>query len=118
MKTILIGAYNTLINEEEHLSEINKMLETFPNKKIILTPYNKQNNLEWINSWNNHVWKNNPEYYKYILEEHCLSPYEVIHFDDNQKAIESAKKIWIQTYFYDANTKDLTALEKYLKENL
>jgi hypothetical protein len=42
MKTILVDAWNTFITEEGVNSEMQQLLDKFPNKKIILTNANEE----------------------------------------------------------------------------
>ena len=126
MKTILVDAYNTFITDKWINLEMQKMLDKFPNKKIILTNADtkKQKELWLINlpyemfSWNFNPLKTDPKFYKIFLEKYNLSPEEVIYFEHNLEAIKSAKSIWIKAFHYNKDKKDLVGLEKFLKNNL
>jgi methionine salvage enolase-phosphatase E1 len=61
--------------------------------------------------------KSSSEYYKIFLKEQGLKADEVIYFEHNNEAVESAKSVGILTFHYDKEKKDLNLLEKFLKEN-
>lgn len=62
--------------------------------------------------------KTDPNYYKILLEKYNLDTSEIIYFEHNPKAVESAQSVGINSYFYDNNTKDLASLKKFLDINL
>lgn len=129
MKTILVDAVFCFIVEKEQgfevFQDMYELLETYPNKKIILTgaaddkiklfgldkvpyPYfTLKHNPE----------KNNPEYYKIMLKHYGLSPGEVIYFEHDIGAVESAQSLGINTYHYNNDKKDLEGLKYFLDEN-
>ena len=126
MKIILVDAYNTFVTDEWINQEIYKMLEKFENQKIILTNADeeKQEDLGLVNlpyemfTLNFSPLKSDSKYYKIFLEENWLDKDDVIYFEHNMGAVKSAKSIWINTYHYDFEKKDIEKLEKFLKENL
>lgn len=127
MKTILVDAINTFFAIWEWINQdIYKLLESYPNNKIILTNADegKQKSLGFINmpyevfTLNFDPEKTNPEYYKALLSKYNLSTSDVIYFEHNIDAINSAKSIWINTYHYDKDKKDLVWLEEFIKNNI
>ncbi|MBD3280537.1 hypothetical protein GF389_03370 [Candidatus Dojkabacteria bacterium] len=62
--------------------------------------------------------KDDPVYFKNLLEKYNLKPCEVVYFDRKQEAINSAKSLGITTYFYDHEVKDLEALKDFLDNSL
>jgi FMN phosphatase YigB (HAD superfamily) len=53
-----------------------------------------------------------------MLENFGLSKDDVVYFEHNADAVESAKSVGINSYFYDNNKKDLEGLKKFLEINL
>ena len=102
------------------------MLEQFPNQKIILTGVNDEQYKEFgLDSMPYEVFtlkhnpeKTDPEYYKIMLNKFNLKANEVIYFEHNPEAIESAESVGITCYLYDSEAKDLDALQSFLDENL
>jgi FMN phosphatase YigB (HAD superfamily) len=102
------------------------LLETFPNKKIILTgaKYEKFKKLGLANmpyavfTLEHNPEKTNPEYYNILLKNFNLSKKDVIYFEHNLDAVKSAQSVGINTYFYDNDKKDLEKLKKFLDDNL
>jgi HAD superfamily hydrolase (TIGR01509 family) len=131
MKTILVDAVDCFVIEKEdgtfHIfKEMQDLLENFPNKKIILTGANDEQSkkfgldkMPWeVFTLKHNPEKTNPEYYKIMLQKYNLSPEDVIYFEHNSDAVKSAQSIGINTFYYDNDKKDLTALKQFLDENL
>lgn len=127
MKTILVDAINGLILEDGTVfEEMFNILETYPNKKIVLTGANdeqlKEFNLDKspypVFTLKHDPEKSNPAYYKTLLSKYNLKPSDVIYFEHSTEAAKSAESIGIETYFYDHNKQDLSALKKFLDDNL
>lgn len=126
MKTILVDARNTFVLESWVNKEMEKMLESFSNTKIILTNANEEEQEKfWMKSLPydlftiaHHPNKTNPQYYSTMLEHYHLTADDVIYFEHNPDAVESAKSIGIKTFWYDPEKKDLPALQKFLEANV
>ena len=126
MKTILVDAWNTFVTEKGVFKEMHQMLEKFPNKKIILTNADEEKQKElWLIdlpyemfTQNFNPLKTNPDFYKNFFKEYNLTAEDVVYFEHDEKAVESARSLWIKTHHYDKDKKDLDVLEKFLKENL
>ncbi len=58
--------------------------------------------------------KSNPEYFKSSLEKYQLKPEEVIHIDNNSKAITSAKSLGIHTVFFQNQDQAIAEIENLL----
>ena len=127
MKTILVDAINSFIIEWQGIfQEMYKLLETYPNKKIILTGANdEQFKMFGLDQMPYEVFtlKHNPEkaeprYYEMMLEHFGLNSDDVIYFEHNPEAVKSAESVGIKTFYYDKDKKDLGALKVFLEENL
>ncbi len=126
MKTILVDAYNTLVTDDWINQEMRKMLDTFENKKIILTNADpeKQKELGLVGlpyemfTLNFNPLKTDPKYYKIFLEKYNLEVDDVIYFEHNLESVESAKSVWIETYHYDKDEKKIEALREFLENNI
>ena len=106
--------------------EMHDLLETYPNRKIILTGANdEQYKIFGLDKMPYEVFtpKHNPEktaleYYKTMLEHFGLNKDDVIYFEHNSAAVKSAQSVDIKSYFYDNDKRDLVTLKKFLDENL
>ena len=131
MKTILVDAVDCFVIENEDgtfqiFKAMQDLLESFSNKKIILTGANDEqfkkfglDKMPWnVFTLKHNPEKTNPEYYTIMLQKFNLKPNEVIYFEHNPKAVTSANSVGIKTFHYDNDQKDLMVLKQFLDENL
>ncbi len=127
MKTILVDAVNTFVIKEKGIfNEMHKMLEQYPNKKIILTNADDEQMIKFgFNNMPYEVFtlKHNPNkidasYFKIMLKHFNLTSNDVVYFEHNEDAVKSAQSVGINTFYYDKDTKDLKALKEFIDENL
>lgn len=127
MKTILVDAVNTFIIEGPKVfQEMYELLETFENKKIILTNADDEQMKKFGLTdlpYELFTLKHNPdkvdsEYYKTMLKHFNLEAGNVVYFEHNKDAVESARSVGINTYWYDPEKKDLKELKNFLNKNL
>lgn len=127
MKTILVDAYNNFVCENTWTNkEMQKMLDIFEDRKIILTNSNEEEKIRFgivnipyeVFSLEHNPNKTDPIYYKKMLEKFDLKINDIVYFEHNLEAVNSAKSLWINTFYYDKDKKDLESLEIFLKNNL
>ncbi len=127
MKTILVDAIGALVLKEEGLYKpMVDMLDTYPNKKIILTNANNKEIQKFgltylpyeLFTLQHDPEKTDPEYFIQMLDHFNLSASDVVYFEHNDKAKQSAESVGIKTYFYDENQKDIEGLRNFLSDNL
>lgn len=127
MKTILVDAVNAFVIEGKGIfQDMHKLLESYPNRKIILTGANKEQMVEFgLNNMPYEVFtlahnpeKTDPSYYHKMLEHFNLSASDVIYFENKPEAVKSARATGITSYHYDPEKKDLTALKEFIDQNL
>ncbi|MBR9705175.1 HAD-IA family hydrolase [Candidatus Pacearchaeota archaeon] len=127
MKTIFVDAVNTFVIKGEGIfEEMHKMLEKYPNTKIILTNANDEqmknfglDNMPYqVFSLKHDPEKTDPEYFEVMLKHFNLEAEEIIYFEHNEEAVKSAQSAGIISFHYDKDKKDLTALKKFIDENL
>ncbi len=127
MKTILVDAINTFVLKDIGIfNEMYKMLEQYPNKKIILTGANdKQTEKFGLNRLPYEVFtlkhdpeKTDPNYFKIMLEYFNLSADNIVYFEHNKDVVKSAQSIGINTFHYNKDIKDLEALKRFIDESL
>ena len=127
MKTILVDAINTFVIKSQGIfKEMYDLLESFSNKKIILTNADDEelkkfglDNMPYIVFTLKHnPNKTSPEYYQKMLSHFSLKADEVVYFEHNIEAVKSAESVGIKTFHYDPQKRDLISLKKFLKENL
>lgn len=120
MKTILVDAINGLILENGTVfQEMYKMLETYPNPKIVLTGANDEQ-FEKFNlsespyevfTLKHNPEKSDPKYFETLLNKYNLKPSDVIYFEHNMDAMKSAESLGITSYSYDHAKEDVLALK-------
>jgi HAD superfamily hydrolase (TIGR01509 family) len=130
MKTILVDAVDAfVIKENESFKIFDKMyelLETFPNRKIILTGANDEHYKKFgldkmpyeVFTLKHNPEKTDPAYFEKMLNNFNLKIEDVIYFEHNPVAVKSAESLGIKSHFYDNDKKDLPALKKFIEENL
>lgn len=127
MKTILVDAVNTLIIKGQGIDqEMFDMLESFPNRKIVLTNATEERMEEpdflevpyEIFTLHNDPNKSDPEYYQLLLIQLSLNMEEVIYFEHNPEAVKSAESVGIITYHFDPENRDIDSLKDFLDSNL
>lgn len=129
-KTILVDAVDCFVVEDGGnfmiFKEMYDLLETFSNRKIILTGANDEQVKRFgldkmpyeVFTLNHNPEKIDPKYYETMLECFGLSKNAVIYFEHNPEAVKSAQSVGIRSYYYDNNKKDLRALKDFITDNL
>ncbi len=130
MKTILVDAIDAFVIKPENGFEIfepmRKMLDEFPNTKIILTGANDEQFKKFgldkmpyeVFTLKHNPEKTDPRYFDTMLQHFGLSKNEVVYFEQKLEAVKSAESVGIKSYYYDPEKKDLVALKLFLVENL
>lgn len=127
MKTILVDAVNCFVFEDgKTFEELHKLLETYPNRKIILTGatyekykvYNLDKMPYEVFTLQHNPEKTDPKYYESMLKHFNLTKEDVLYFEYSQEAVKSAQSVGVNTYFYDNDKKDLIGLKEFLNKNL
>ena len=130
MKTILVDAVDAFVVENDGafkiFKEMQDLLDTFPNKKIILTGANDEQYERFglkdmpyqVFTLKHNPEKTDPKYYEMVLARFGLKNDDVVYFEHNPEAVKSAQSVGIKTYHYDNGKRDLKALMDFLTENL
>jgi len=126
MKAILVDAVNTFVVDGQVNQEMFKLLETYPNKKIILTNANDEQlitfglvNLPYeIFTLKHNPDKIEPKYFEIMLDSLKLYKEDVVYFEHNLDAVKSAESIGIKSYPYNPQEKDLDKLKHFLDTNI
>lgn len=127
MKTILVDAIHAFVIKDEGVfEEMKVLLDTYPNRKIILTGANdEQMEMFGLHKMPYEVFtmkhdpeKADPSYYTAMLQKFSLEAGDVIYFEHDTDAVKSAESAGIKTFHYDQDKKDLAALKDFLDENL
>lgn len=129
MKTILVDAVDAFVIETENGFEIfepmRKMLDEFPNRKIILTGANDEQFKKFgldkmpyeVFSLKHNPEKTDPKYYETMLKNFDLKPEDVVYFEHNPDAVKSAQSVGINTHFWDNEKRPLRELSIFLEHN-
>lgn len=127
MKTILVDAVHAFVIKGEGIfKEMHDLLETYSNRKIILTGANDQEYVEFglanmpyeVFTLKHDPEKTNPLYFEKLLEQFKLNKSDVVYFEHNPEAVTSAQSLGIVTHYYDSTKNDLQALKNFLDMNL
>ncbi len=104
MKTILADAIFSFVSKEgEIFQKMYDLLETYPNRKIIVTGANdEQFKMFGLDKMPYEVFtlkhnpeKSNPEYFKILLQKYEFKPEDVIYFEHDGQAKLSAESVGI-----------------------
>ena len=126
MKAILVDALDGIINSDGTLfQEMYELLEQYPNRKIIVTNANDQQFNQFnfrIAPYEVFTLKHNPDkvdptYFRTLLDQYQLTPTDVIYFEHDEAACDSAQSLSIPTYHYQHEERDLAKLKVFLDEN-
>jgi FMN phosphatase YigB (HAD superfamily) len=127
MKTILVDAINGLVLEDGSiLEQMHKLLETYPNKKLVLTGANDEQFKQFklgqvpyeVFTLKHNPEKTDPQYFKILFKKYGLTAQDVVYFEHNADAAKNALSVGITTYFYDHTKEDMDALKQFLDKNL
>ncbi len=127
MKTILVDAVDCFVIEGEGVfKEMYDMLETYPNRKIVLTGANDEQFMKFgldkvqyeVFSLKHNPEKTDPSYYTKMLDHFDLTQDDVVYFEHNPEAVKSAQSVGIVSYYYDNSKKDLIELKQFLDSHL
>lgn len=131
MKTILVDAVETLVIEGrdggwEIFSQMRELLDTLPNKKIVVTNANEEQGKVYgldvlpyeVFTLSHNPEKTDPSYFEKLLAYLSVSKDDVIYFEHNPMAVASARQAGIVSYQYDGEKKDLSALREFLMQNV
>ncbi len=127
MKTILVDAINTFVIKSQGIDqEIFDLLESFPNRKIVLTNATDERMEEpdfaevpyEIFTLSNDPSKSDPEYFNMMLSHLGLQVEEVVYFEHNPEAIKSAESVGITTHHFDPEKRDISSLKAFLESEL
>jgi len=130
MKTILVDAVNALVIENqgkyEIFEEMFKLLESYPNKKILLTgasgekiKYYGLDKMPYeVFTLSHNPPKSDTKYFEMMLKHFNFNSADTIYFEHNQEAVDSARFVGIKTYFYDNDKKDLAGLKEFFDRYL
>lgn len=130
MKTILVDAVDGFVIKTENGFQIFKgmhdLLETFSNRKIILTGADDEQFKEFgldkmpyeVFTLKHNPEKTDPKYFETMLQHFGLNKDEVVYFKHNPEAVKSAESVGTKSYYYDPEKKDLVSLKKFLTESL
>ena len=126
MKTILVDAWNTFFTTDGIFQEMHKMLENYSNPKIIVTNANDEQSIQFgidkspyrVFTLKHNPDKVDPAYFRTLLDQYQLTPTDVIYFEHDEAACDSAQSLSIPTYHYQHEERDLAKLKVFLDTHL
>ena len=122
-KVILVDAYHCLFTENGINKKMQEILDSFPNRKIVLTNADDEQMKRFgidTSPYEVFTLKHNPNktdggYYEKMLEYFNLHPSDCVYIEHNKDAITQAEKVGMRSFHYE---NDLELLEQFIKENL
>ena len=126
MKTILVDAAGTFLVDKKIDEKLYQLLESYPNKKIILTNASDEQ-FEGYGlidlPYEMFTLKHNPDkvdpvYFQKMFEQLNLKAEDCVYFEHTPAAVESAKSVGITSYYFDEQKRDLESLKNFLDTNL
>ena len=122
MKPILVDAGKTFVVNREINKDMYNLLESYPNKKILLTNANDEQieasgliDLPYeLFTLKHNPDKTDPKYFEILFEKYNLNAEDCIYFDHKKDAVDTAQSIGIISYFYDSDKRDLIKLKEFL----
>lgn len=127
MKTILVDAVYTFVDDKGNIfEEVYKLLESYPNKKILLTGADDEQYKKFgldkmpyeVFTLKHNPEKTDPAYFHTLLTHLGLSADDAVYFEHNPDAVKSAQSAGVVSYHYDPEKHDLTALKSFLDANI
>ncbi|PIN93555.1 hypothetical protein COU54_02650 [Candidatus Pacearchaeota archaeon CG10_big_fil_rev_8_21_14_0_10_31_24] len=123
-KTILVDGMGTIYNEEFQPNEkLLTILNSFTNSKILVVNKFREKGSQALgknisNSFSleeQGINKNDPEYFKLLMEKFDISPENLIYFEHNSENVETASKLGIKSIHYTGNNNEI---KLFLESNL
>ena len=127
MKIILVDAVNTFVIKDHGIfKEMHDLLEQYINKKIIVTNANDEHietfGLDKVTyevfTMKHNPEKTDPKYFQMLMRKYDLKPENIVYFEHNRDAVESAKSLGINSYYYNSIKKDLERLRVFLNSSM
>lgn len=130
MKTILVDAVDCFVIEKDGawviFEEMQTLLNSFPNRKIILTGADDEKYKEFgLDKMPYEVFtlkhvpeKTDPKYFEIMLKHFQLQTKDIVYFEHNPAAVKSAETVGIKSFYYNPNKKYLDELKKFLISNV
>lgn len=127
MKTIFVDAVYCFSSDTGEIERgVYDLLETFPNKKVIVTGADDEQLKKFgldrmpyeVFTLKHTPEKTDPKYFEIMLMHFGLKKEDVIYFEYNPEAVASAESLGITAYHYDSEKKDLESLKNFLIENI
>lgn len=121
-RLILVDGMYCLYDENFNLNkELLEVINKFNSHNILVVNnfrekgYNLVKDTNWkAFSLEEGIKKDNPQYFKTLLEKFNLMPKEVIYFDHDKKNVETAEKLGILSKHYT----DIKSIKKFIEDNL
>ena len=122
MKTILIDAIDTFIVDDAVFTEMQELLDSYPNPKMVVTNADYEegsdsifNRLPYpVYTMRHNPDKTDPAYFVALFSHLGLTKDDVVYFEHNPEAVASAQSVGIESYRFDDTKRDLSALKEFL----
>ncbi|MFZ3301535.1 MAG: HAD-IA family hydrolase [Microgenomates group bacterium] len=126
MKTIFVDAAGTFVVDRKIDEKLHNLLETYQNKKIILTNANDEQLVTYglvdlpyeMFTLKHNPDKVDPVYFQKMLEHFNVKAEDCIYFEHTPAAVESAKSVGIASNHFDEQKRDIDSLKAFLDSNL
>lgn len=126
-RVILVDAVNTYLVNGHVDPDIKALLDTYPNKRIVVTNANAEQRIkngldklpDEIFTLEHEPDKVDPRYFVELMARYDLPPEAFVYFEHNPEAVASAQSVGIaSSYHFDPKERDLVALREFLDEHV
>lgn len=129
-KIILVDAVHGLVVPQEDRfvidADLYHLLEEFPNRKVIVTMANEEQMKSFgldhapyeVFTLKRNPEKSDPRHYEKLLHYLGVRPEDVVYFEHDKAAVESAQSVGIVSYHYASEAKNKESLRQFLKNSL
>ena len=123
-KIILVDAYHCLFDENGINTEMQEILDLFPNRKIVLTNANDEQIIEFgidkspyeVFTLKHNPNKNEGRYYEKMLDYFGLEAENCIYIEHSKESVKQAEALEIKTFHY--TDESIKLLEEFIRENI
>lgn len=125
-KIILVDAWNTFVTSDGMFQEMKTLLDEYENQKIIVTNANAEQLVQFgivnmpyeVFTLAHEPDKVDPNYFIKFMKQYSFEPHNLIYFEHNTDAVDSARSLGIVSYHYDKDARDLVQLKEFIDANL
>lgn len=126
-KVIFVDAVNTFVIKGLGIfQEMHELLEKYPNRKMIVTNADDEQAVMFgldkmpyeVFTLKHNPEKTDPEYFRVLMKRLDLKPEDIVYFEHDKEAVESARSLGINSFYYDPIRRNLDELKSFLDSSV